>query len=189
MRVCYFNSTQAAVSPPEEEGLPSCKHARLSWPRGKPSIPRCRCACSHALVAARTLFPPHSAALITPGALEPATAAAPAASVAAMATAGSHATVRLPAPPYRCPRRPFWAAVVVGIARSRWYRTHMPPAAAFQAQSSSRRLRTCIPHAHRNEHTACWLRSPHRSAGRGRSELESRVSPSGRAVTVRMRKF
>ena len=122
------------------------------------------------------------------GAADTATAAAPAASVAAMATAGSHATERLPAPPYRCPRRPFWAAVVVGIARSRWYRTHMPPAAAFQGQSSSRQLRTCIPHAHYNEHAACWLRSPHRSAGRGRSELESRVSPSGRAVTVRMRK-
>ena len=90
--------------------------------------------------------------------------------------------------PCRCPRGPFWAAVVVGVARSRWYCTDVPPAAAFQAQSSSRRLRTCIPHAHRNEHTACWLRSPHRSAGRGRSELESRVSPSGRAVTVRMRK-
>ena len=149
---------------------------------------RCRCACSHALFAARTPFPPHSAALITPGALEPATAAAPAASVAAMATAESHATVRLPAPPYRCPRRPFWAAVVVGIARSRWYRTDVPPPAAFQEQSSSRQLRTCIPHAQHNEHAACWLRSPHRSAGRGRSELESRVSPSGRAFTVRMRK-
>ena len=70
------------------------------------------------------------------------------------------------------------AAVVVGIARSRWYRTDVPPPAAFQEQSSSRQLRTCIPHAQHNEHAACWLRSPHRSAGRGRSELESRVSPS-----------
>ena len=44
MRVCYFDSTQAAVSPHEEEGLPSCKHARLSWPRGQTSTQRCRCA-------------------------------------------------------------------------------------------------------------------------------------------------
>ena len=80
------------------------------------------------------------------------------------------------------------AAVVVGIARSRWYRTDVPPPAAFQEQSSSRQLPACIPHAQHNEHAACWLRSPHRSAGRGRSELESRVSPSGRSFTVRMLK-
>ena len=66
MRVCYFNSTQAAVSPHEEEGLPSCKHARLSWPRGQRSTHRCRCACSHALLAARTPFPPRSAAFMHP---------------------------------------------------------------------------------------------------------------------------
>ena len=70
--------------------------------------------------------------------------------------------------PYRCPRRPFWAAVVVGIARSRWYRTDVPPAAAFQAQSSSRQLRACIPCVTHNEHAACGLTSPHKSAGRGR---------------------
>jgi len=75
------------------------KPRRPRLQRGQTSNRRCRCACSHASLAARTPFPPHSAALITPGALEPATAAAPAASVAAMATAGSHATVRLPAPP------------------------------------------------------------------------------------------
>ena len=102
------------------------------------------------------------------GAADTATAAAPAASVAAMATAGSHATVRLPAPPYRCPRRPFWAAVVVGIARSRWYRTDVPPAAAFQAHASSCRLRACIPRVKHNEHAACGLSSPQISAGRGR---------------------
>ena len=63
------------------------------------------------------------------------------------------------------------------IARLAWYRTHMPPAAAFQAQSSSRRLRACIPCVKHNEHAACGLRSLQISAGRGRSALESRVSP------------
>ena len=70
--------------------------------------------------------------------------------------------------PYRCPRRPFWAAVVVGIARSRWYRTDVPPAAAFQAHASSCRLRACIPCVTHNEHAACGLSSPQISAGRGR---------------------
>ena len=78
--------------------------------------------------------------------------------------------------PYRCPRRPFWAAVVVGIARSRWYRTDVPPPAAFQEQSSSRQLRACIPCVKHNEHAACGLSSPNKSAGRGHSALESRVS-------------
>jgi hypothetical protein len=74
-----------------------------------------------------------------------------------------------------CPRRPFWAAVVVGFARSRsrCYRTDVSPAAAFQAQSRSLRLDTCIHPATHNEHAACRLRSRHRSAGRGRSELDA----------------
>jgi hypothetical protein len=61
------------------------------------------------------------------------------------------------------------------IARLAWYCAHMPPAAAFQAQSSRCQLRACIPCVLRNEHAACGLSSPHRSAGRGRSALESRV--------------
>ena len=62
------------------------------------------------------------------------------------------------------------------IARLAWYRTHMPPAAAFQAQSSGFQPRACIPCVKHNEHAACGLSSPHKSAGRGRSALESRVS-------------
>ena len=54
------------------------------------------------------------------------------------------------------------------IARLAWYLTHMPPAAAFQAQSSSRQLRACILCVKHNEHAACWLTSPQISAGRGR---------------------
>ena len=61
------------------------------------------------------------------------------------------------------------------IARLAWYRTHMPPAAAFQAQPSRCQLRACIPCVTHNEHAACGLSSPHKSAGRGRSALESRV--------------
>ena len=52
----------------------------------------------------------------------------------------------------------------------------MPPAAAFQEQSSRCQLRACIPFVKHNEHAACGLSSPHKSAGRGRSALESRVS-------------
>ena len=52
----------------------------------------------------------------------------------------------------------------------------MPPAAAFQAQSSGFQPRACIPCVKHNEHAACGLSSPHKSAGRGRSALESRVS-------------
>ena len=62
------------------------------------------------------------------------------------------------------------------IARLAWYRTHMPPAAAFQAQSSGFQPCACIPCVKHNEHAACGLSSPHKSAGRGRSALESRVS-------------
>ena len=62
------------------------------------------------------------------------------------------------------------------IARLAWYRTHMPPAVAFQAQSSGFQPRACIPCVNHNEHAACGLSSPHKSAGRGRSALESRVS-------------
>ena len=52
----------------------------------------------------------------------------------------------------------------------------MPPAAAFQAQSSGFQLRACIPCVYHHELEACELSSPHKSAGRGRSALESRVS-------------
>jgi len=62
------------------------------------------------------------------------------------------------------------------IARLAWYRTHMPPAAAFQAQCSRFQPRACIPCVNHNKHAACGLSSPHKSAGRGRSGLESRVS-------------
>ena len=62
------------------------------------------------------------------------------------------------------------------IARLAWYRTHMPPAAAFQAQSCGCQPRACIPCVKHNEHAACGLSSPHKSAGRGRSALELRVS-------------
>ena len=57
------------------------------------------------------------------------------------------------------------------IARLAWCRTHMPPPAAFQAQSSSCRLHICIPCVYHTELEACGLSSPHRSAGRGRSAL------------------
>ena len=53
-----INATQAAVSPHEEEGLPSCKHARLSWSCRQTSTQRCRCARSHAPLATRAPFPP-----------------------------------------------------------------------------------------------------------------------------------
>ena len=62
------------------------------------------------------------------------------------------------------------------IARLAWYRTYMPPAAAFQAQFCGFQLRACIPCVYHNEHAACGLSSPHKSAGRGRSALASRVS-------------
>ena len=62
------------------------------------------------------------------------------------------------------------------IARLAWYHTHMQQAAAFQAQSSGFQLRAGIPCVYHNEHAACGLSSPHKSAGRGRSALESRVS-------------
>ncbi len=62
------------------------------------------------------------------------------------------------------------------IARLAWYRIHMPPAAAFQAQSCGCQPRACIPCVKHNEHAACGLSTPHKSAGRGRSALESRVS-------------
>jgi hypothetical protein len=62
------------------------------------------------------------------------------------------------------------------IARLAWYRTHMPPAAAFQAQSSGCQPRARIPCVKHNDHAACGLSSPLKSAGRGRSALESRVS-------------
>ena len=75
-----------------------------------------------------------------------------------------------------CKRSPFWVLIAIGFARSRWYRTHMPPAAAFQAQPSRCQLRACIPCVKHNEHAACGLSSPHKPAGRGRSALESRVS-------------
>ena len=47
-------------------------------------------------------------------------------------------------------------------------RTDVPPAAAFQAQPSRCQLRACIPCVTHNEHAACGLTSPHKSAGRGR---------------------
>ena len=62
------------------------------------------------------------------------------------------------------------------IAGLAWYRTHMPPAAAFQAQCSRFQPRARIPCVNHNKHAACGLSSPHKSAGRGRSALESRVS-------------
>jgi hypothetical protein len=100
-----LNSTQATVST-YEEGLPAWKRAKRCWTRcsleAQTCTRRCRCVRSHAPLAARAPIPPQSVALITPpprGALEPAAAAAPTASVVAMETDASNATVRLPAPP------------------------------------------------------------------------------------------
>ena len=75
-----------------------------------------------------------------------------------------------------CKEKPFLGSNRDRIARLAWYRTHMPPAAAFQAQSSRCQLRACIPCVYHTEHAACGVSSPHISAGRGRSALESRVS-------------
>ena len=74
------------------------------------------------------------------------------------------------------PEEPFLGSNRDRIARLARYRTHMPPAAAFQAQSSRCRPRARIPCVKNNEHAACGLSIPHKSAGRGRSALESRVS-------------
>jgi hypothetical protein len=100
-----LNSTQATVST-YEEGLPAWKRAKRCWTRcsleAQTCTRRCRCVRSHALLAARAPIPPQSVALITPpprGALETATAAAPTAPDAEMATDGSDAAVSLPAPP------------------------------------------------------------------------------------------
>ena len=75
-----------------------------------------------------------------------------------------------------CKRRPIWGVIAIGFARLAWYRTDVPPAAAFQAQSSGCQLRARIPSVKHNERAACGLSSPHKSACRGRSALESRVS-------------
>jgi hypothetical protein len=82
-----------------------------------------------------------------------------------------------------CKRRPIWGAIAIGFARLAWCRTHMPPAAAFQAQSCGCQLRACIPCVCNNEHAACGLSNPHKPAGRGRfcarvaSELHGRLIP------------
>ena len=66
----------------------------------------------------------------------------------------------------RCKRRPFWAVIAIGLARSPWYRTRMPPAAVVRARSSSCGLRTCIPRGQLNKHAAFQAeRSAHRPAG------------------------
>ena len=65
----------------------------------------------------------------------------------------------------------------------------MPPAAAFQAQSSGFQPRACIPCVKHNEHAACGLSSPHKSAGRGRSALESRVSVQTRGYRPKWASF
>jgi hypothetical protein len=79
---------------------------------------------------------------------------------------------------------PFWS-VVIAIGSQYYelvavYRTHVPPEAAFQAQSSffqSSRAHAFHMHSTTNmQRAACGLRSPHKWAGRGRSELESPVS-------------
>jgi hypothetical protein len=62
------------------------------------------------------------------------------------------------------------------IAQLPLYRTHMPRAAVFQAQASGCQLRACIPCVKHRKHAACGLRNPHKSVGRGHSELELRAS-------------
>ena len=58
----------------------------------------------------------------------------------------------------------------------------MPPAAAFQTQACCCLRDACIPYAWRKEDAAGTLAGSPKSAGRGRSELELRVSSAGRAV-------
>jgi hypothetical protein len=64
----------------------------------------------------------------------------------------------------------------------------MPPAAAFPTHACCYRRDACIPYAWHKEYVAGTLAGSPKSAGRGRSERESRVSSAGRAVTIRMRK-
>jgi hypothetical protein len=68
------------------------------------------------------------------------------------------------------------------IARLRWQRAEVPSAAAFQTQACCCLRDARIPYPwHKNDAAGTLAGSP-RSAGRGRSELESRVSSAGRAV-------
>ena len=64
----------------------------------------------------------------------------------------------------------------------------MPPAAAFQAHACCCRRDACIPYAWCKEDAGGMLARSPKSAGRGRSECESRVISAGRTVTIRMRK-
>jgi len=61
-------------------------------------------------------------------------------------------------------------------------RAHVPSAAAFQTQACCCRRDACIPYAWHKEDAAGMLAGSPKSAGRGRSELASRVSSAGRAV-------
>jgi hypothetical protein len=61
-------------------------------------------------------------------------------------------------------------------------RAHVPSAAAFQTQACCCLRDARVPYAWRKEDAACMLAGSPKSAGRGRSELESRVSSAGRAV-------
>ncbi len=64
----------------------------------------------------------------------------------------------------------------------------MPPAAAFPTHARCCRRDACIPYAWHKEYVAGTLAGSPKSAGRGRSERESRVISAGRGVTIRMRK-
>ena len=59
---------------------------------------------------------------------------------------------------------------------------HVPSAAAFPTQACCCLRDARIPYAWRKEDAACMLAGSSKSAGRGCSERESRVSSAGRAV-------
>ena len=69
--------------------------------------------------------------------------------------------------------------------RSPWWRTHLPPEAAFQTQACCCQRDASIPYAFHNEHAACRLTSRREQAGRGRPVLRSRVRALRRAFTIR----
>ena len=101
-------------------GLLSCSSSRL-WYRPAASGP----------------FPPQLSHPHRTGAVEPATAAAPAAPDGAMETGGSHATVRLPAPPAGKPRARAAALSLLMCAPMRTARTHNLHPTALVAQAAS----------------------------------------------------
>ena len=75
------------------------------------------------------------------------------------------------------------------IARLPTQRTHIRHRRRLsQTQACCCRRDACIPFASHKEHAAGMLAGSPESAGRGRSERESRVGSAGRAVTIRMRK-